>query len=277
MVSIRGDGGGPLQIIETDTGQLLGSIGTSQAHQQTHPGAVYVHQGRSYLVDDLDLEHHLVSVTRAQPDFWTSAREVTTVSVIEEERSQQWGPVTVRFGQVQVTSQVVSFQRKAVPGKEVLGEEPLDLPPTDLRTRGVWFTAPGSELAAAGIEEPDLPGALHAAEHAMIGLLPLLATCDRWDVGGLSTALHADTELPTIFVHDGHPGGAGVAERGYAVARRWLQATRDAITACGCESGCPSCVQSPKCGNRNQPLDKQAAVRLLDALLKAAPVADPQD
>ena len=277
MVSIRGDGGGPLQIIETDTGQLLGSIGTSQAHQQTHPGAVYVHQGRSYLVDDLDLEHHLVSVTRAQPDFWTSAREVTTVSVIEEERSQQWGPVTVRFGQVQVTSQVVSFQRKAVPGNEVLGEEPLDLPPTDLRTRGVWFTAPGSELAAAGIEEPDLPGALHAAEHAMIGLLPLLATCDRWDVGGLSTALHADTELPTIFVHDGHPGGAGFAERGYDVARRWLQATRDAITACGCEAGCPSCVQSPKCGNRNQPLDKQAAVRLLDALLKAAPVADPQE
>lgn len=277
MVSIRGDGGGPLQIIETDTGQLLGSIGTSQAHQQTHPGAVYVHQGRSYLVDDLDLEHHLVSVTRAQPDFWTSAREVTTVSVIEEARSAQWGPVTVRFGQVQVTSQVVSFQRKAVPGNEVLGEEPLDLPPTDLRTRGVWFTAPGSELAAAGIEEPDLPGALHAAEHAMIGLLPLLATCDRWDVGGLSTALHADTELPTIFVHDGHPGGAGFAERGYDVARRWLQATRDAITACGCGAGCPSCVQSPKCGNRNQPLDKQAAVRLLDALLKAAPVADPQD
>lgn len=271
MVSIRGDGGGPLQIVETGTGQLLGSIGTSQAHQQTHPGAVYLHQGRSYLVDDLDLEHHVVSVTRAQPDFWTTARDVTSVAVLQEERSQQWGPVTVRFGEVQVTSQVVSFQRKAVPGNEVLGEEPLDLPPTQLRTRGVWFTMPGPELASAGIEEPDLPGALHAAEHAMIGLLPLLATCDRWDVGGLSTALHADTGLPTIFVHDGHPGGAGFSERGYDLARRWLRATRDAITACGCEDGCPSCVQSPKCGNRNQPLDKRAAVRLLEALLAAAP------
>lgn len=271
MVSIRGDGGGPLQIIETATGQLLGSIGTAQAHQQTHPGAVYLHQGRSYLVDDLDLEHHVVSVTRAQPDFWTSARDVHAVAVIAEQRRQQWGPVTVRFGEVQVTSQVVSFQRRAVPGNEVLGEEPLELPPTQLRTRGVWFTAPQSELAASGIEEPDLPGALHAAEHAMIGLLPLLAACDRWDVGGLSTALHVDTELPTIFVHDGHPGGAGFAERGYDMAQRWLRATRDAITACGCETGCPSCVQSPKCGNRNQPLDKQAAVRLLEALLRAAP------
>ena len=274
MVSIRGDGGGPLQIIETGTGQLLGSIGAAQAHRQTHPGAVYVHQGRSYLVDDLDLDQHVVSVTRAQPDFWTSARDVTSVSVIEQERSRQWGPVAVRFGEVQVTSQVVSFQRRAVPGNEVLGEEPLDLPPTQLRTRGVWFTAPQPELAAAGIEEPDLPGALHAAEHAMIGLLPLLATCDRWDVGGLSTARHVDTELPTIFVHDGHPGGAGFAERGYELARRWLGATRDAITACRCEAGCPSCVQSPKCGNRNQPLDKRAAVRLLEVLLDAAPEAD---
>lgn len=275
MVSIRADGGGPLQIIETGTGQLLGSIGTSQAHQQAHPGAVYVHQGRSYLVDALDLEHQVVSVTRAQPEYWTSARELTTVAVLTEERRVSWGPVTVRFGEVQVTSQVVSYQRKAVPGNEVLGEEPLELPPTQLRTRSVWFTAPGPVLAAAGVEEPDLPGALHAAEHAMIGLLPLLATCDRWDVGGLSTALHVDTELPTIFVHDGHPGGAGFAERGYELAEHWLRATRDAISSCDCETGCPSCVQSPKCGNRNQPLEKDAAIRLLDALLGHAAAREP--
>ncbi|ROZ65589.1 DUF1998 domain-containing protein [Kocuria soli] len=271
MISIRAEGGGPLQIIETDTGQVLGSIGTGQAHQQTHPGAVYVHQGRSYVVDELDLEHHVVEVTRAHPDYYTTARDVTSVKVLEERRREVWGPVTVHTGSTQVTSQVVSYQRKAVPGNEIIGEEPLDLPPTDLFTTSVWFTAPAPVLAAAGIEEPDLPGALHAAEHAMIGLLPLLATCDRWDVGGLSTALHADTELPTIFVHDGHPGGAGFAERGYELARTWLSATKDAIESCECESGCPSCVQSPKCGNRNDPLDKAGAIALLKAFLDHAP------
>ncbi|MDO5618560.1 DEAD/DEAH box helicase [Kocuria sp.] len=271
LVSIRAEGGGPLQIIETSTGQLLGSIGTGQAHQQTHPGAVYVHQGRSYVVDELDLEHHVVSVTRAHPDFYTMAREVTSVAILQEQRREQWGPITVHTGDVQVTSQVVSYQRKALPGHEILGEEPLDLPSTDLFTTSVWFTMPGPLLASAGIQEPDIPGALHAAEHAMIGLLPLLATCDRWDVGGLSTALHADTELPTIFVHDGHPGGAGFAERGYNMATRWLTATKDAIESCECETGCPSCVQSPKCGNRNNPLDKAGAIKLLTALLSHAP------
>ncbi|KAA9395307.1 DEAD/DEAH box helicase [Kocuria coralli] len=271
MVSIRAEGGGPLQIVETDSGQILGSIGTGQAHQQTHPGAVYVHQGRSYLVDELDLEHHVVSVSRAHPDFYTMAREVTSVNVLEEQRRESWGRVTVHAGQVQVTSLVVSYQRKALPGHEIIGEEPLDLPPTDLFTKAVWFTVPAPVLAAAGIEEPDLPGTLHAAEHAMIGLLPLLATCDRWDVGGLSTALHADTELPTIFVHDGHPGGAGFAERGYDLAATWLAATRAAIVSCECEHGCPSCVQSPKCGKRNNPLDKAGAVAFLGALLDQAP------
>lgn len=271
LVSIRAEGGGPFQIIETDTGQILGSIGTGQAHQQTHPGAIYVHQGRSFVVDQLNLEHHTVCVTRAHPDYYTTAREVTSVKIINPERRESWGPVTVHSGQVQVTSQVVSYQRKAIPGNEIIGEEPLDLPPTDLFTTSVWFTVPASVLAAAGLEEPDLPGALHAAEHAMIGLLPLLATCDRWDVGGLSTAVHVDTELPTIFVHDGHPGGAGFAERGFEMAATWLAATKTAIESCECASGCPSCVQSPKCGNRNNPLDKAGAVTLIKALLAARP------
>ncbi|WP_231559372.1 DEAD/DEAH box helicase [Kocuria sp. ZOR0020] len=277
MISIRAEGGGPLNIVETDTGQLLGSIGTGQAHQQTHPGAIYVHQGRTYVVDDLDLAHHVVTVTRAHPDYYTQARDVTSVKVIQEERHQTWGPITVHSGQVQVTSQVVSYQRKAIPGNEIIGEEPLELPPTDLFTKSVWFTAPGPVLAAAGVQEADFPGALHAAEHAMIGLLPLLATCDRWDVGGLSTALHADTQLPTIFVHDGHPGGAGFAERGYDMAASWLAATKAAIESCSCESGCPSCVQSPKCGNRNNPLDKAGAIALLGAFLDHAPSTATSD
>ncbi|HMO12379.1 MAG TPA: DUF1998 domain-containing protein, partial [Actinotalea sp.] len=137
-----------------------------------------------------------------------------------------------------------------------------------MRTTAVWWTAPQEVLAAAKVDAGQAPGALHAAEHASIGLLPLLATCDRWDLGGLSTALHADTGVATVFVHDAYPGGAGFAERGYHLGAQWLTATRDAIAGCRCQSGCPGCVQSPKCGNGNQPLDKAGAVRLLDEVLR---------
>ena len=271
MVSIRSGDGGPVQIIDSDTGTVLGTMGAPQSHYQAHPGAVYVHQGRTYLVDELDEELHVAAVRRAFPDFYTVARDVTEVRVDSVADSMQWGPVTVHRGAVDVTTQVVSYQRKLVASNEVAGEEPLELPPRQLSTVATWFTVSGPQLAAMGIEEPDIPGALHAAEHAMIGLLPLLASCDRWDVGGLSTALHVDTELPTIFVHDGHPGGAGFAERGYDTFRTWLAATRDAIAQCECESGCPSCVQSPKCGNRNNPLDKSGALKLLNGVLRFAP------
>jgi DEAD/DEAH box helicase domain-containing protein len=153
----------------------------------------------------------------------------------------------------------------------------LELPSRELFTKAVWFTIDEPDLAAAGLTAARIPGALHAAEHASIGLLPLVASSDRWDIGGVSTALHADTGKPTIFVYDGHPGGAGFAERGYEAARIWLSATRDAIESCECDSGCPSCVQSPKCGNKNNPLDKAGAVILLDALLHVAqsPVGQP--
>jgi DEAD/DEAH box helicase domain-containing protein len=151
----------------------------------------------------------------------------------------------------------------------------LELGARDLFTKAVWFVVENRSLTGAGLIEAQFPGALHAAEHAAIGLLPLTATCDRWDIGGLSTALHPDTGLPTVFVYDGHPGGAGFAERGFGAAVRWLTATRDAIRACGCEAGCPSCVQSPKCGNGNDPLDKPGALRVLDLVLGALP--DDQD
>ena len=273
MVSIRSGDGGPVQIIDSDTGTVLGTMGAPQSHYQAHPGAVYVHQGRTYLVDELDEELHVAAVRRAFPDFYTVARDVTEVRVDSVADSMQWGPVTIHRGAVDVTTQVISYQRKLVASNEVAGEDPLELPPRQLSTVATWFTVSGPQLAAMGIEEPDIPGALHAAEHAMIGLLPLLASCDRWDVGGLSTALHVDTELPTIFVHDGHPGGAGFAERGYDMFRTWLAATRDAIAQCECESGCPSCVQSPKCGNRNNPLDKAGALKLLNGVLRFAPWA----
>ncbi|HSZ30681.1 MAG TPA: Zn-binding domain-containing protein, partial [Pseudonocardiaceae bacterium] len=146
---------------------------------------------------------------------------------------------------------------------------PVELPPSTLRTRAVWFTVGEELLEAAGLPPAAWPGALHAAEHAAIGLLPLVATCDRWDIGGVSTARHPDTGGPTVFVHDGHPGGAGFADRAHAALRPWLTATRDTIAACECPAGCPSCVQSPKCGNGNDPLDKAGAIVVLDIVLAA--------
>jgi DEAD/DEAH box helicase domain-containing protein len=181
------------------------------------------------------------------------------------------GGVSVCLGEVEVTSQVVGYLRR-LPSGEVLDHVALDLPERSLRTRAVWYTASdellgGSAPGGAGLDPARTPGALHAAEHAAIGLLPLFATCDRWDIGGVSTALHADTGEATVFVHDGHPGGAGFADRGFAALVPWLAATREAIASCDCPAGCPSCVQSPKCGNGNEPLDKAGAVAVLDAVL----------
>ena len=274
MVNLRADGGGPVQIIESETGQVLGSMDSPQTHYQAHQGAIYVHQGASYLVEELNEAEHCVVVRRVNPDYYTTARDLTQIEVLSEDRSETWGPVGVHFGEVKVTTQVVSFQRKALISNEVLGEEPLELGARELFTKAVWFTMDNRNLFAAGLIEAQFPGALHAAEHAAIGLLPLVASSDRWDVGGVSTALHADTEGPTIFVYDGHPGGAGFAERGFERAREWLSATKAAIEACECPAGCPSCVQSPKCGNKNNPLDKAGAILLLGALLREAERAE---
>ena len=235
-----------------------------------HEGAVYLHQGETYLVLSLDLEQGVATVVLDEPGYSTSAREVTDIEIIAELEHVPWGLARVSLGDVRVTHQVVSFLRRRVPSGETLGEEPLDLPERTLSTTAVWWTLPPALLEESGVAARDLPGAAHAAEHASIGLLPLFATCDRWDIGGVSTALHPDTGQLTVFVYDGHPGGAGFAERGFHAARAWLTATREAIAACRCEEGCPSCVQSPKCGNQNNPLDKRAAVVLLDVLLGAA-------
>jgi DEAD/DEAH box helicase domain-containing protein len=178
-----------------------------------------------------------------------------------------WGACRLSLGAVEVTHQVVSYLMRRQPSGEVIGEEPLDLPPRTLRTTGVWWTVPSAALDSAGLAFSELPGSAHAAEHCAIALLPLFATCDRWDIGGVSTARHPDTGQLTVFIYDGHPGGAGFAERGFAAARPWLTATRATIASCECPEGCPSCVQSPKCGNGNNPLDKAGAIRLLDVLL----------
>jgi DEAD/DEAH box helicase domain-containing protein len=268
LTDLRGSGGDPVRVVEAATGALLGTVDAAAADSTVHPGAVYVHQGRTFLVDALDHETSVALVHRSPVDHRTWARWVSTLEVRAVHAERRAGPVSWGLGMVDTTSQVVAYTRRRLPDLVAVGGETLDLPPRTLRTAAVWWTAPPEVLAAAGLGDGDVPGSLHAAEHAAIGLLPLLATCDRWDLGGLSTALHPDTGEATVFVHDAHPGGAGFAERGFELGARWLRATRDAIAGCGCGSGCPACVQSPKCGNGNEPLDKAGALRFLDVVLQ---------
>ncbi|MFF4531490.1 DEAD/DEAH box helicase [Streptomyces sp. NPDC001407] len=277
LTDIRGGGGRPVQVVEEGTGRLLGTVDAAAAHAAVHEGAVHLHQGRTYLVRHLDLDASVALVEQADPPYSTTARDTTAISILETSAEVPWGDARLCFGSVEVTNQVVSFLRRRLITGEVLGESKLDLPPRTLRTRAVWWTVTEDQLDDARVHPEALGGALHAAEHASIGMLPLFATCDRWDIGGVSVPLHPDTLLPTVFVYDGHSGGAGFAERAFHTAAEWLTATREAIAACECESSCPSCVQSPKCGNGNDPLDKKAAIRLLTHLLKGAPPNPPEE
>ena len=267
LTDLRGSGGPPVRVVEEGTGRLLGTVDASAADSTVHPGAVYVHQGATFVVQELDLEGSVAIVRARSVDYGTWSRWLTSIEIRGVRQERRAGPVTWGFGSVDVTTQVISYQKRRLPEMTSIGGEMLDLPARTLATTAVWWTAPTALLVEAGLEDGDVPGSLHAAEHASIGLLPLLATCDRWDLGGVSTALHIDTECATVFVYDGYPGGAGFAERGFHLGAAWLRATRDAIVGCGCAAGCPACVQSPKCGNGNNPLDKAGAIRLLDAVL----------
>ena len=266
LADLRSSGGAPVQIVDTATGRLIGTVDAGSADATVHAGAVYLHQGESWVSDRYDADDGVAEVHAEAPPHWTQARSTTEISIVDTDEFQQWGAATVSVGTVDVTSQVVAFTRRDQQGRP-LGEEPLDLPERTLRTKAVWWALPPAVVAEA-VAAADIPGAAHAAEHAAIGMLPLLATCDRWDLGGVSTALHPDTGMVTVFVHDAFAGGAGFAERGYAIAATWLRITRDLIAECSCATGCPSCIQSPKCGNGNEPLDKAGAVRLLDLVLR---------
>jgi DEAD/DEAH box helicase domain-containing protein len=269
--SLRGGGIGPVRVVEEETGRLVGTVDEPSAHLLVHDGAVYLHQGDSYLVRGLYLPDRVALVSAGDPGYTTTARDVTEIAVRDVLRHATWGAADLRFGDVQVTRQVVSYARRSADTGASLGDTALDLPPRRLVTRAVWWTlsaAQRAELAARGF---DLAGAAHAVEHASIALLPLFATCDRWDIGGVSADPHPATGQLSVFVYDGHDGGAGFAERGFGAAADWLRATRQAIGSCECEYGCPSCVQSPKCGRGNHPLSKRGAVALLGALLAGAP------
>ncbi len=275
LADIRSSGGNPVRVIEGATGRMIGTVDAASADSTVHQGAVYVHMGETYLVSELDQGAGVAVVDVARPDFSTFPRTITDIRILAVEMEVHWGDATLSFGSVRVSSHVVAYLKRRASTGEVLGEEPLDLPPRELTTKAVWWTLTDAQTAASGVDPRDVPGAAHAAEHASIGLLPLFATCDRSDIGGVSSALHEDTGLLTVFVHDGHAGGAGFAERGFFTAAEWLGATREAIVSCGCDDGCPSCVQSPKCGNGNNPLDKRGAILLLDALLRPAQAVVP--
>ncbi|MDT5264772.1 MAG: box helicase protein, partial [Mycobacterium sp.] len=265
-VDIRGSSGGQIAILETGTGRMLGSTGAGQAPASVHPGAVYLHQGESYLVDSLDFEEGIAFVRPEDPGYTTSARDVTDIVVTGPGTRRAFGPVTIGLVPVSVSHTVVGYLRRRLNG-EVIDFVDLDMPTQTLDTMAVMCTMAPEALQHNGIDPLRVPGSLHAAEHAAIGLLPLVASCDRGDIGGVSMAVGPEDGTPTIFVYDGYPGGAGFADRGFRQISTWWGATAAAIDACECPNGCPSCVQSPKCGNGNEPLDKQGAVRVLRLVL----------
>lgn len=261
-INLRSTGGAPIEIIDVDTGRVLGHVDPGAADATVHPGACYLHQGDSFLVEELDDETGDALVRAARLGYYTQPRVAGGVTVVAERASRPFGRGRIHLGTVNVTSQVTGYLRRDEVTGDVWDETPLDLPEHTLRTDAVWWTL---DPCALGLDltPVQLAGGAHGAEHAGIGLLPMYAPCDRWDIGGLSSAQHPDTGLLTVFVHDGQAGSGGFAERGFDVADRWWAATLERLRSCDCDSGCPACVVSPTCGNANQSLDKQGAIVLL--------------
>lgn len=263
QIDIRSSGGAVYTI--ATGGELLGTVDEARAFREAHPGAIYLHQGETYLVERLDLELHEIGVRQADVSYYTQPKEEKTLDVIDIEAKDRLGRFGHHLGRVRVRSHVVAYQRRQIGSGQVLGMEHLELPPATFETQAVWFTVPSELYGASDLGRREVAGTLHAAEHAAIAMLPLFAICDRWDIGGLSTEFHRKTGSGTIFIYEGYPGGAGISPIAYQAGARHLRATLEAVRACPCEAGCPSCVQSPKCGNFNEPLSKSGAVRLLKA------------
>jgi DEAD/DEAH box helicase domain-containing protein len=261
-IPLRSTSADTFLVVDASSGDVLGLAERERAYSTVHEGAVYLHLGRRYLVRELDLEARRALVEPFDGDWYTQAKKETETSIEEPLRVERRLGLELSFGRVSVTEQVVAYQKKATADGSTLDTVPLELPPTTFDTEAVWFVPRPHQLE--GLETmPLLLSSLHAAEHSLIALLPLWAMCDRWDIGGLSTNLHADTGAATVFVYDGHAGGVGIAERGFAQFEGWVADTVRLLEGCPCERGCPSCVQSPKCGNLNEFLDKRGALTLL--------------
>ena len=267
-VNIRSTSGDVFTVIEVSTGSLLETVEASMAFFQVHPGAIYLHQGEPYLVTDLDLTARIAFVISTTATYYTLTKEITDLHIVRTVRSRNKGLINIYLGEVEVTTTVIGFRKKAQFTEEVLGEESLDLPPQTFTTIALWFDLPPRAISQIETEGLNLAGGVHALEHAVVGILPLFALCDRNDIGGVSTLFHPDTGKAQIFIYDAHPGGVGIAEKGFDLTFELWQTTLTAIEECPCEEGCPSCVHSPKCGNNNQPLDKRAALLLLEGMLK---------
>ena len=265
-ISLRSASRGEFRIQSVD-GQLIGTLDEARVASSAHPGAIYLHQGRAWRVETLDRAARTAVVRPDDGTTYTQTRSTTSIALLETDRSSIVGRSPVHLGSVEVTTQVVGYQVRSSTTHEVLDRVDLDVDPSVLTTRGVWYCFDDRLVDDADVPPGSLPGALHAAEHAAIGILPLFTICDRWDVGGVSTAFLPETGTATVVIHDAFPGGAGIAELAFDAADAHLAATLDVLRSCPCSSGCPGCVHSPKCGNGNEPLDKAAAIRLVAATL----------
>jgi DEAD/DEAH box helicase domain-containing protein len=276
-VNIRSTSGKNYAIVDTADDSLLETIESATAFYQVHQGAIYLHQGDTYLVTKLDLESRTAYVEPADVNYYTRATELSDLRIMAEWQHKAAGPVSISLGEVEVNSSVIGFRKKAQATEEIIGDEPLDLPPQIFNTVALWFDLPAAGVQRISQSGLDFAGGIHALEHAAISVLPLFALCDRNDIGGVSTPFHPDTGRAQIFIYDGHPGGIGIAEKGYELPEDLWEKTYRVVSECPCEAGCPSCIQSPKCGNNNEPLDKRAATILLEELLslRSAHVSQP--
>ena len=265
-INIRATSGQSYVVIDAGDGCLLETVEASVAFFQIHPGAVYLHQGEAYLIRELDLARRIAWAEPKPVDYYTQTMEIHEIRVMKRLKEKDCHGVKAYFGDVDVTITVVGFKRRKQFTEELVTEESLDLPPQNFPTKALWFDVPqkaSDRIAEVGL---DFHGGLHACEHVAIGILPLFALCDRNDIGGVSTPFHPDTAKPQIFIYDAHTGGIGIAEKGFEMINELWQAALKAVEDCPCTDGCPACVQSPKCGNNNEPLDKKAAIVLLEEL-----------
>jgi DEAD/DEAH box helicase domain-containing protein len=246
---------------------MLGTVESARAHTTTHDGAVYLHMGRSYEVRELDLDARRALVEPFNGDWYTQPKKETETHIERLLDRRETMGVTLSFGTVSVTEQVLAYQRKRLADHEVIDLQMLDLPQMTFTTQALWYEL-SSELLASDFPLDHLLGSLHATEHGQIAVLPLLAMCDRWDIGGLSTNAHPQTGSPTIFIYDGHPGGVGITRQGFREFETLVEDAYRLIAECRCKEGCPSCVQSPKCGNLNEPLAKDGARELLARMVE---------